>query len=305
MLQPDTTLQAERFAPQLLTPETALHFTPLALPSMRQHLAQRIAEGRGLAVGIGDSEPLGLVTAKLAPNGQRASIYSLYVQPWARRRGLASALLSKLEGELQVQGYQELHIAYSGSQSVAVNGLLRQCGWGPPTLTSYACRIDIRANVRMKWLFFDYQLPDTIEIFPWAEATRAELDQARALAEAPEPVAWGVSPWASPEPFEPMNSLAIRRHGQVLGWIITHRPLPDLIRYTAWYVHPEMRLTGAGIAMLARSILLQRDYYLQHGAPTQTLLRFVTNNTLMSQFVQKRLAPFGELEQEWAGRKVL
>lgn len=62
------------------------------------------------------------------PTGGTAEIKRMYVEPHARRRGVARRLLARLEEEAQAAGYQSV-ILDTGSKQAAAHSLYESCGY--------------------------------------------------------------------------------------------------------------------------------------------------------------------------------
>ena len=82
------------------------------------------------------------------------------------------------------------------------------------------------------------------------------------------------------------SSVGLRLHGAVVGWVITHRVAPLLVRYTACFVREDLQAQGALFPLLVASI----DTLMGTG----TTCTFVTSSQFprMVRFTQRRLAPF-------------
>jgi hypothetical protein len=72
----------------------------------------------------------------------------------------------------------------------------------------------------------------------------------------------------------------------VVGWVITHRVAPLLVRYTACFVREDLQAQGALFPLLVASI--------EGIMGTGTSCTFVTSSQFprMVRFTQRRLAPF-------------
>jgi hypothetical protein len=87
-------------------------------------------------------------------------------------------------------------------------------------------------------------LPSEYELFPWVELRPEEradiLTRQRAAEWYPETL----SPFPEEERIEPVSSLGLRFHGQVVGWCITHRMKPDTIRFFRLFIRRDLQPMG-------------------------------------------------------------
>lgn len=86
------------------------------------------------------------------------------------------------------------------------------------------------------------------------------------------------------------NSLALRHQGKIVGWIVTHRLTPDLIRYSSLYLEDEFSSTGYWLKLLIDALYIHRDNILE---ANQGLLEINLNQISKSwlNFIQRRLFP--------------
>ena len=73
--------------------------------------------------------------------------------------------------------------------------------------------------------------PAHFEIFPWRLLTAQERADVQRLIER-DPLTRRFDPFFEDDQLEPLNSLGLRKAGEIAGWLTTHRIAPDTIRYT-------------------------------------------------------------------------
>jgi hypothetical protein len=110
-----------------------------------------------------------------------------------------------------------------------------------------------------------------------------------------------LNPFANKEmPMETINSLGLRYQGEVIGWIITHRPNPETIRYSNLYVDPRFYFKGFAISLLIKSMQLHQ---LTPDVP-HALFEVNLTETEPSwwNFVKRRLIPYATKTErfKWA-----
>lgn len=86
------------------------------------------------------------------------------------------------------------------------------------------------------------------------------------------------------------NSLALRHQGKIVGWMVTHRLTPDLIRYSSLYLEDEFSSTGYWLKLLIDALYIHRDNIPE---ANQGLLEINLNQISKSwlNFIQRRLFP--------------
>ena len=245
-------------------------------------------------IALKDGQPVGLALADLHDGGTRARLGSLHVERAHRNFGIGTALVERLEAEVQPRGVAFLEATYrtSWTEAGALERVLRKRGWEPPRTEQLLLRYG-RAGCADRWVeVADRPLPEGYERFPWTELTveaRARIERTQAAA-----------PWFPPEltPFqmedrlEPMNSFGIRCGGEVVGWIITHRLRPDLIQFTSVFARADVP-RYVTVAVMAEAVRRQCVAGVPHfacmvAAGNQDALRFAT----------RRLEPYEEARAE-------
>ena len=227
-----------------------LRLRPLTFPAYRPLLM-----GAGaLALAAYDPDPIGLLVARPLPDADGVELLSVFVRKARRRQGVASALLRALDEVAARRGGGGLCARFEDGRPyrVAVRALLRRHGFAEPTAHARVGRSTLqhpdldRPEVLPRW-FTRPRLPKRAEVFDWSALTPAEVEAARAQGGFPAPL----DPAGAAEPLEPRTSVGLRRDGRVLGWMITHRIAPELIRYTALHVEEELAALGFGASLWA------------------------------------------------------
>jgi GNAT superfamily N-acetyltransferase len=199
---------------------------------------------------VSGTEAVGLGLAQSDTDGLGGEVLSLFVQPTLWRRGLGTQLLGALEETLRERGCRRVRIAYNtGPGSAALERVLTKRGWEAPQPRMLLTQVGPEL-AQDQWVL-DSRVPAPFEVFPWSEVTpedRARLEAARSTIPA---ALW---PFESDAPVEPSNSLGLRLDGEVVGWMVTHRVAPRLVRYTALYIRDPWRRTALSFGLLAEAI---------------------------------------------------
>jgi lantibiotic modifying enzyme len=102
----------------------------------------------------------------------------------------------------------------------------------------------------------------------------------------------GLDPFLEGQPpFESFNSLGLRYQDEVVGWIITKRAAPGIIRYDRLFVQQQFRKTARAVALLAESIRRQWEYE-GHLPGRGGVWRTNAGNAPMARFIKRRLGPY-------------
>src|SRR5690606_11087501 len=104
-------------------------------------------------------------------------------------------------------------------------------------------------NFNPPWYEKPPALPSAFQEFKWNQLRKKEREQLEKDLKQSR-IHTSVNPLSKKLPFEPLNSLGLRYCDKVIGWMITHRIAPDIIRYSALYVEPEYAFKGYSIRLL-------------------------------------------------------
>lgn len=262
----------------------------LTFPSLRQRTqTQHLREPIYGAAVSWKGEPVALILAHGAESKTTAEIVSLYVRRDHRGRGLSRALMGGMERLLSRQGYQRVQLAYRSDWPARpiVERRLMQFQWNPPVTNLSLGKFDVGSSAEA-WLaapMNKVKLHPDFEILPWSELADSDLQslQIDQPGDYPEELA----PLEEPECIEPLNSLALRHRGRIIGWIITHRLDAQTIQYTRLHVDPPYQRLGRGLPLLAAAIRKQIEWGIPFG-----VFQVRSDNPRMQRLIQRRLRPF-------------
>ncbi len=227
--------------------EKTVPFLPMTFPSFRALLTNQDKIAHPVAVGaLLDGEPVGLALGGLPFVPDRApELVSLYVAPEHRRSGIASELLVRLEQEMAARGCTEIETVFTsnkpGSREFAA--LLAKYGWSVPEMRMLLIKLDIHSLRTAHW-FQRTPLPPDEEIIRWRDVTEAEREDLRRWQREEEWIAKDLVPFNHEAGACLHTSMALRKKGRIVGWMICH--LIDAVhqRYTCGYVRPELMPLG-------------------------------------------------------------
>lgn len=286
-------------------------FADMTFPAYRHFLALRPARRHSqmpglpvvMPVALGarvGEEPVGLALGEV-PEGQTASaeVLSLFVAPAYRGRGLGTALLDTMGTYLSRIGVEEARGVYmTGRPSQeALERVLQKAGWTKPEFRQLTMRFTLDEARRMGW-YGRYPFEEGYTIFPWKDLTDVERE---ALRESQRISGWikpDLEPWKhDAEGFEPVSSLGIRLHGEIVGWVINHAVDARTVRFTCSFIRRDLGRRGKIVAAYSEAI---RRLSEGTGFSTCTLTVPVQHRG-MSAFVLRRCAPFASFVGETRG----
>lgn len=254
-------------------------------PDARLQLLERTANGatEALTYGLLDGdEPLAILLAKR----ERASpdalqLTSLLVAEAHRGRGLGSRALAEVEGLARAEGVQRLEVfldAASPALPIATRMLERR-GFARPIPGMVLCRAGASV-MAAPWMSISPPPGDTLVAL--ASVGAGPIARARSRGDVPP----ALDP-APPHPYEPLNSLALLRDGELVAWLVTHRLDARTIRYSRLFVLPERRAQPRGVALVAEGIRRQVEGGVLHGS-----FVVASENAAMIRFVRRRMTPW-------------
>lgn len=273
-----------------LSQKTVRQYECLTFPSYQKHLQQ--LESSTIAIGASLlQQPIGLAvaTTQLEPDGtSSAKVLSLFVKERYRNLGIGTALLADLETKLLAKGCNEVELVYMSGKplTVALEKLLAKSGWEQPKSRMLVCKSTTTKIATAPWIR-QYKLASSYRILRWVdlapECRRKVFQQQQQQEWYPE----ALNPFNNSSQLESLNSLCLLYHGDVVGWMITHRINPNTIRYTSLFVRKDLQRIGRAIPILAEAIRCQIDSEIVNG-----IWSVAVENEQMAQFVKRRLSPY-------------
>ncbi len=263
----------------------------LVSPANGSVLQQANPQGATLAFGCDRHDHgCGLILGYVNPVSKKGGITSIYVARHARRNGIGSTLLRRFTDEAQLRGCNSLHAFYLGARpsTPILKHLFETQGWDETrTRTIYSIsQADGRRLVRAPWMRRPV-LPAGFAIEPWSTVSEDEL----ALLQTEHlrsPLYDGVWPVAGSS-YDHDTTVVLRHHGQLIGWFITVRVSPNLLRYERLFVRPEYRKFGLGTLLIIESVHRHQPYM-----RSSEFAGWMTNddNAAMLAFIERGLASY-------------
>lgn len=268
----------------LLNNSTAAEYEWMTFPSYKYLLHNLDTDDTIVAIGaIKNQQPIGLVLAQIVQD-RIAIIFSIFVAIEDRDNGLGTALLTRIEAELQSRGCKILQLSYTTGKptTLALERLLEKRNWTPPETRTLVCTGEADKVMEANWLKRYSRLPRSYSIFAWQEITPEERQVIQRQQRTQPWIPEDLVPFKYEENLEPLNSLGLRYEGQVVGWVINHRIAPDTIRYTCSFVREDLQKMGRIIILYAEACERQLKANISKGVWTvpsfhKSMVAFVKN----------------------------
>ncbi len=200
---------------------------------------------------------------------------------------LAQTLLQAIEADLKRAGCTLISLTYP--QFDPLEPTLIQNGWKGPRIFQEKYLFD-GFTFSPPWLNRSYKLAAGVKIIEWKMVTENQkkvLNHFLKQQRFPD----YISPFKEEFSIEMLNSLALEKEKEIVGWMITHRIKDDTIRYTSLYVENAVNHKQTWIKLLSDSIKLQKNSPIQWA-------NFEVNthisNSSWNSFVKKHLAPYSD-----------
>lgn len=233
-----------------------------------------------------EEEPIGLIACFAYTQIKEALLSNFFVLPQHQNQGIGTRLMGAFLSILNEQGIHLLYFTYP-STTPYLEKILQKTGWKKPELLTRRYFLD-QYSFHPDWFFSPYPLlSDEFTLFPWSEIEPEELEMAKKWEQSQI----SLHPFTNAKyPIDALTSLGLRQKGKLAGWMVNHRLEPKLLRYSSFYLIPEIRGRGPGIYLLKESIRL-------HLKNEIDLVGMMEINFKLSQqswihFIQNRLAPY-------------
>ena len=228
--------------------------------------------------------PTGLIVCEKG-SCEAARILCWSVLSEHRNRGVGTALLQRLERLVSAYGCRRLTLSFRSDwpSGNIVEELLRRNGWPEPRESLVLFKSVDRLFVEPAW-FRRNLLPRGYEIFPWIDLGAQERVR---IVQKQRTSTWfpaELTPFQEEDRLEIANSLGLRRRGEVVGWLITHRVDPEVIQYSSLFVSPQLQRLGRALPLVVEAIRRQREL----GIP-RAIFQVRADNRAAIRFVQRRM----------------
>lgn len=221
-----------------------------AAPRHPEQGDDRVVQPLG-AVARLDGQPVGLILAEAPVNPPAGEpevpeVLSVFVQPDHRNRGIATALVERIEEMLRARGFAEVKGTFMSGRAAndALVRVIVKRGWNPPSVRTVTLRFTPRGSRDTPW-YGRLRYSDDYEVFPWSELTQEEREGLYRTQAASPWIPPGLEPWRHDRyGYDAVSSLGLRYKGQVVGWVINHRLGPNTVRFTCSFMRKDLGRRG-------------------------------------------------------------
>ncbi len=302
---------ASQIAIELLEGDAGV-FAAYGFPRLARHLSP--VQGLWLAVGLRVAGlPAGLALGMV--QGQKAWLLSLMVAAPLRGRGYGRQLAQAFAAGAAGRGAASVQADFSSR--IAHRGALARClaaaGFSEPELLTLATTGEAGAMLEAvnQWPSMMRRLrnPDSASFEPWRPLDAADLEAVEALSREPGFVP-GMAPEADPQSFDPACSIAVRRDGQLIGWVVAEAlPVITLeayrgrkgVYYRSAYLTQPLWHTGLMVGAYRAAFEAQVN---THGP--ESIAAFHTSIPRMAAMVRRRFGPIAlQVDEHWRTEQVL
>jgi len=247
-------------------------YAAMVAASLRHWLSQLGSDGPVLAFGCSDEDtPAGVVL--VVENPPDVDINWVYVLPSKRQRGFGDALLEAVEQWARARHRRALLMTRPiEPASAALQTLLERRGWSIDGARLLVATLSASSMARSRWCERWTRKP--VDIFAWSDLTAAERHSLEESLPPDDPL----SPFRHELGSHAQTSLAMRRNGEVVGWLLTHPAGPKTVQYSLLGVRPDLRGHGGGFALAAACA---RQQILLDGEDALGVLAASTSNVAM------------------------
>lgn len=241
--------------------------------------------------------PVGLVIGERKTK-EELEIKSMFVAEGHHKINLLTRMLKFLEEQFASLHGQYIRAFYPNTPSFAEEweGVFTKAKWIGRRLAVVECYYGDGSKFHPSWYKKEYELPPDFEIFPWKDLKQEErvaIEKAYERKEIPDEV----YPFAAGGVYEPMNSLGLRYHDKVIGWLITRQVDPNTICYYSIYTEYEYHNRGFIIQLLIHALKLQQQSSFNQAIFRVNIIQLP--NLKWLRFVRKRLAPYATTYTEY------
>ncbi|MGK5594173.1 MAG: GNAT family N-acetyltransferase [Parachlamydiaceae bacterium] len=241
-------------------------------------------------VAYDGKQPVGLTFAHLIAVLEQGFIYTLFVKQKYRQKGIGTRLMALFLKELFKYRISFIQFRFNtyDPDAVYLQKILKKTGWHPPQIIIERYHFYSPTFAPDWYLHPGPTLTKNLKISLWQHLSVKQLDSIREIIRK-NPLLQDVSPFDSPYPIEKVNSLVLKHHQEILGWMVTHRYDQETIRYSAFYVDRDLRGLGSSIALLKEAIRRQKASSVLHAFLEVNIKR---SPPYWQHFIKKRLAPY-------------
>lgn len=235
--------------------------------------------------------------------GGRPELLSVFVRADARWKGIAGQLFEAFEVGVRERGFGEIAATYmTGKAGIeGVERILARRGWQAPQSRTLSLRLPLDkllANPPLPRAAMS-ELARKLDIFPWSELSRAELESLKQTQRERPWIAPGLVPWKFEHGLD-ASSLGARYEGNVVGWVLNHRVSETVVRLTCAHMREDL----SRWAMLAPVFYASLDRLAETPCQTCTFVTPFSYGTMI-EAIQRYWVPIASSVSESRGTRLI
>lgn len=261
-------------------------------PNIRKQIQSIDIKNPILAVSVRkNNDIIGLCIAEFDLGQSYSEIFSFYIDPEYRNKGIGQELLNKTEQILSQKGYEEMRTYFwsSWESHEATRHMLKAQNWSEPEKLMHVFRTDIERVSNIPWRK-NVILPEGYEIVPWSWISPDEKKEIKDEQEFMPFYHESLSPFYHEEKIAFHNSLGLKFKGRVIGWLLTYWNSPTNLEYNNLFIRKEFR-TGIKIPLEMIRIASMRQ--VEQGVP-DILWSVGEENSLLEHYLDKKFGDYSD-----------
>lgn len=213
--------------------------------------------------GIGAEKngvPIGVILATAHTKAHTAQIHIVTLKSGHYSQAITASLLEKLTNLFLSQGIKLATIQYIKEDpfSSILEQVFIEHQWEGPRPLLIECLFK-RENFNPDWWHLEIPMKEGFEISLFKKLSPKDLKDLHHRYQQ-ETIPGFIFPLEREKKIiEYKNSLILRYQGKVIGWMITHRILPSIIRYTALYLEEDYNYTRYWLKLLIEALYIHRQ----------------------------------------------
>lgn len=261
-------------------------------PNIRKQIQSIDIKNPILAVSVRkENNIIGLCIAEFDDSQNHSEIFSFYLDPQYRNKGIGQELLNKTEQILSQKGFEEVRNYFwsSWESFEATKHIVEKQGWSKPEKLMHVFRTDIARVSNIPWRE-NIVLPEGYEIIPWSWVSPDEKKEIKEEQEFMPYFPDSLSPFYHEERLAYYTSLALKYKDKVVGWLLTYWNSPTTIEYNNVFIRKDFRL---GMKMPLEMIRIASMKQVEQNVP-DILWSVGKENRLLEQYLDKKFGDYSD-----------
>lgn len=212
-------------------------------PNIKKQIQSIEIKNPILAVSVRkDDNLIGLCLAEYDSDQPVSEIFSFYIDPDYRNKGIGNEMLLKTEQILQHKGFKAISCYYWSSwpSFEATKHILTKQGYSEPEKLMHVFKTDIERVAKIPWKE-NVVLPEELEIVQWSWVSPDEKAELLNEQEINPFFPAYLSPFSHEDKIAYYTSLALKKNDKVVGWLMTYWNDRETLEYNNLFIKKEHR----------------------------------------------------------------